>query len=203
MGSPTETVAAWEIGGYRRARLSCRRPSEVDALSGGGAIDYHLQLGDRSCSIHLSSSSGIAYPTPFTTARSNGGNFGTVKPGKGMNVPAASPAPPENGFQAALRKFEIRLKPEEKAKCKVATLDELKTAVLAIQDEQRRRRELINMRRIQGFLEAMEQFGKVIEVFTNSSEMVAFIWGPMKLLLLVSIFQIYQLLGGDDLLNER
>ena len=99
----------------------------------------------------------------------------------------ASPAPPENGFRAALRKFEARLKPEERAKCKVATLDELKTTVLAIQGEQRRRRELINMRRIQGFLEAMEQFGKVIEVFTNSSEMVAFVWGPMKLLLLVSI----------------
>ncbi|KAK4442832.1 NACHT domain-containing protein [Podospora aff. communis PSN243] len=99
----------------------------------------------------------------------------------------ASPAsPPENGFQVALRKFEARLTPDERARCKVTTLDELKNVVLAIQDKQRKRREMINMRRIRGFLEAMEQFGKVIEVFTNTSEMVAFVWGPMKLLLLAS-----------------
>jgi hypothetical protein len=102
-------------------------------------------------------------------------------------MPAVSLALPENGFQVALRKFEARLKPEERAKCTATTLDELRSTILAIQEQQRKRRELVNMRRISGFLEAMEQFSKVIEVFTNTSEMVAFVWGPMKLLLVVSL----------------
>lgn len=41
--------------------------------------------------------------------------------------------------------------------------------------------------KIQGFIEAMEQFGKVIEVFVNSNGILAFVWGPLKLLLLVNL----------------
>ncbi|KAH0841037.1 hypothetical protein FOPE_06274 [Fonsecaea pedrosoi] len=32
----------------------------------------------------------------------------------------------------------------------------------------------------------MEQFGKIIEVFVNTSDVLAFVWGPLKFLLLVS-----------------
>ena len=45
----------------------------------------------------------------------------------------------------------------------------------------------MNLSRIQSFLEAMNQFGKVVEMFLNVSEAVAFIWGPMKFLLLVRV----------------
>lgn len=44
----------------------------------------------------------------------------------------------------------------------------------------------MGMRRIQKFLEGMEGLGKIIDVFLNTSGMVAFIWGPIKFLLLVS-----------------
>jgi hypothetical protein len=45
--------------------------------------------------------------------------------------------------------------------------------------------EMMNLSRIRSCLEAMDQFGKVIEIFLNVSDAVAFVWGPMKLLLLV------------------
>lgn len=95
------------------------------------------------------------------------------------------PVPPPNGFQRALKGFESRLKPSEKAQFKATTLDDLKVTILAIQSEQRYRKKMMHMGRIISFLEAMEQFGKVIEVFLNVAEMLAFIWGPVKLLLLV------------------
>lgn len=40
--------------------------------------------------------------------------------------------------------------------------------------------------RLNSFLEAMEQYGKVIEVFLNNSEFISFIWGPAKFLLQVA-----------------
>ena len=44
----------------------------------------------------------------------------------------------------------------------------------------------MNLARIKSCLEAMHQFGKVIEIFVNVSDAVAFFWGPMKFILLVS-----------------
>lgn len=100
-------------------------------------------------------------------------------------MPPNPPSPQSNGFQRALNNFKSRLKPAEAAKFKATTLDDLKVTILAIQSEQRARKKMMHMGRISSFLEAMEQFGKVIEVFLNISDMLAFIWGPVKLLLLV------------------
>lgn len=50
---------------------------------------------------------------------------------------------------------------------------------------------MMHMGRITSFLEAMEQFGKVIEVFLNVADMLAFVWGPVKLLLLVFFLLLY------------
>jgi hypothetical protein len=77
----------------------------------------------------------------------------------------------------------------ERAQFDVATLDDLKVTILTIQAEQRARKGMMHMGRIQSFLEAMEQFGKVIEVFLNTANMLAFVWGPIKLLLLVCLFR--------------
>ncbi|RKL34624.1 hypothetical protein BFJ72_g9356 [Fusarium proliferatum] len=97
------------------------------------------------------------------------------------------PLPKPNGFQRALADFQNRLKPAERQQFKVTTLDELKVTILAIQSQQRSRKKMMHMGRLVPFLEAMEQFGKVIEVFLNVSEVLAFVWGPIKLLLLTAI----------------
>jgi hypothetical protein len=54
-----------------------------------------------------------------------------------------------------------------------------------IQQEQDGRKKMMNMCRIQVCLETMQQFGKVVEVFLNVSDALAFIWGPMKFVLQV------------------
>jgi hypothetical protein len=60
-----------------------------------------------------------------------------------------------------------------------------------IQEQQEKRKEVVSFSRILGFLEAMEKFGKIIEVFLNSSEMLCFVWGPLKFLLQVRILKIW------------
>jgi len=95
--------------------------------------------------------------------------------------------PAERGFREALKKFRARLSSREDARFEFTTLDELRRAVLQIQAKQAAKSESMNLPRIQAFLEGFRQFGEVIEVFLNSSVFVAFIWGPMKFLLLVRL----------------
>lgn len=92
----------------------------------------------------------------------------------------------EDGFRHALTKFSARLSKDEESQFQFTTFGEARDALALIQDEQRKRKENMNLTRIQSFLEAMEQFSKTIEVFINASPFVAFIWGPLKFLLQVS-----------------
>jgi hypothetical protein len=95
------------------------------------------------------------------------------------------------GFERALKAFERRLTPNEKAQFHATSLDDLKVTILSIQADQRSRKQMMNMGRVKSFLEAMEQFGKVIEVFLNVNNILSFVWGPMKLLLLVRVFFVH------------
>ena len=92
----------------------------------------------------------------------------------------------EKGFQEALKKFRVRLSDREDAEFQFTSLDDLRRALLKIQTKQAQRAAAMNLPRIQGILEAFRQFGQVIEVFPNSSNFVAYIWGPIKFLLQVS-----------------
>lgn len=88
-------------------------------------------------------------------------------------------------FQEILSKFKKRLTQNELDDFQFTTLEDVRLEMARIQVEQASRKEMMHMPRIQSFLEAMDQFGKVIEVFLNCSEFVAFVWGPMKFLLQV------------------
>ncbi|XDG08565.1 hypothetical protein ABKA04_008180 [Annulohypoxylon sp. FPYF3050] len=90
----------------------------------------------------------------------------------------------QSGFDEALSDFKKKLSSSELNEFQVATLDDLKVTILTIQKEQRARKQMAHMDRIRPFLEAMEQFGKVIEIFLNATDFLAFVWGPIKLLLL-------------------
>lgn len=109
-----------------------------------------------------------------------------------VSTPPVSPRTPapQAGFNKALTSFKNRLTPSEAAQFQVVTLDDLKVTILAIQADQRARKQMMHMDRILSFLEAMDQFGKVIETFLNVSEMLAFIWGPIKFLLLVYTYPL-------------
>lgn len=93
----------------------------------------------------------------------------------------------KDGFQITLQDFKKRLTEKEVEEFQFVTLEDVRLEMARIQTEQEHRKGMMNMTRIQSFLEAMDQFGKVIEVFLNSSEFVPFVWGPVKFIFQVII----------------
>jgi molecular chaperone GrpE (heat shock protein) len=92
----------------------------------------------------------------------------------------------EDTFEAILSDFKKRLTPKELEDFQITTLQDVRETALRIQRDQEIVKKMMNMTRIESFLEAMDQFSKVIEVFLNASMFVAFIWGPLKFILQVS-----------------
>jgi hypothetical protein len=99
---------------------------------------------------------------------------------------APPPRPAGAALTRAINEFRNRLTGAELNDFKVATYPQLCKELMDIQKKQEDRKETMNLARIRSCLEAMQQFGQVIEIFLNVSDAVAFVWGPMKFLLLVS-----------------
>lgn len=91
----------------------------------------------------------------------------------------------EAGFQRVLAKFLLRLTKEEVDHFRFTGLKDVQQAIVDIQEQQARRKGMRNLTRVLAFVEAMDQFGKVVEVFLNTSSLLCFIWGPIKFLLQV------------------
>jgi hypothetical protein len=81
-----------------------------------------------------------------------------------------------NAFQKAMNNFRADLRPEESDEIACTTLPQLKKTILEIQQKQISVRKANHMARLKRFLEAMEQYGKVVEVFLNTSNLLAFVW---------------------------
>lgn len=74
---------------------------------------------------------------------------------------------------------------------KVCTLDDLNEAIRDIERDQANRKCLHNLGRIRPLLEALLSYSSVIEVFVNAKpDVLAFIWGPIKLCLQVRLQDI-------------
>lgn len=103
-------------------------------------------------------------------------------------------------FEQVLREFKKTLSPDEIEDFGFATLADLKKSINDIQNNQASSRRMKNLSRLAPFLEAMEQYDKVAQVFLNTTDLLAFIWacfpatllqialtsdpqGPMKFLL--------------------
>ena len=107
-----------------------------------------------------------------------------------------TPTPP-TGFNRVLSNFRARLTKTELDNFKFCNLKDVQQTIVNIQEHQEKRKEMMNFSRILGFLEAMDQFGKVVEVFLNSSEILCFIWGPLKFLLQVRILDMLFFYNGS------
>ena len=92
----------------------------------------------------------------------------------------------EKGFQDSLKKFKARLTGPQLKQFQFATLEDLEWEARKIQKEQAARAAAMNLPRISSFVLGFKQFGEIVEVFLNTSNFVAFVWGPMKFLLQVS-----------------
>jgi hypothetical protein len=91
-------------------------------------------------------------------------------------------------FEVILADFKKNLTPGELRDFQFVTLNDVRETALRIQKDQENLKTMMNMARLESFLEAMNQFGKVIEVFGNANIFVAFVWGPLKFVLQVIIF---------------
>jgi hypothetical protein len=79
-------------------------------------------------------------------------------------------------FLNVLQDFKKTLKRRDQENFKITTLESLKESIAKIQAEQLSTRRNRNLNRLKPFLEAVEQYGKVVQIFCNSNEIVAFVW---------------------------
>lgn len=79
-------------------------------------------------------------------------------------------------FEKALSDFKKELKPKDENLFRHAKLADLLDEIDELQRDQNSSRRLQAIGRIKPTLEALTQLGKVIEVFVNGSEYVAYIW---------------------------
>lgn len=79
-------------------------------------------------------------------------------------------------FEKALEEFKKTLKKKDKENFSFSTFADLEKTIGDLQAKQHSQRRQQALIRIKPFLEAMEQYGKVVEVFCNASAFVAFIW---------------------------
>jgi len=91
----------------------------------------------------------------------------------------------EETFRDALAGFRMSLTEKQRTEFRTCSLRDVEDTIHRIQTPLAATRSQRNMQKISGFLEGMEQLGKVVEVFLNVDNTVAFIWAPIKFLLLV------------------
>jgi hypothetical protein len=81
-----------------------------------------------------------------------------------------------NSFNLVLGEFKTRLTDQEKSTFQVTTLKDLHITIETIQRQQASDKRLRGMQRLEVFLEGMKEYDKVIQVFVNSTPLLAFVW---------------------------
>jgi hypothetical protein len=85
-------------------------------------------------------------------------------------------SPSTGTFGRALGKFTDSLTEEEKNDFSSSTLQDLYKAISNIQDQKPPKGRMRTLRRVQPFIEAMDQYGNVIETFLDGPSFMAVIW---------------------------
>lgn len=84
--------------------------------------------------------------------------------------------PLPNIFKQTMTDLKKDLTAEQARDFRFTTFDDLQETISGLQTKHILDRANKNLNRIKPFLEAMKQWGKVIEVFVNASDLVAFVW---------------------------
>ena len=97
-------------------------------------------------------------------------------------------------FEQALSNFKKQLTTEELIYFERTKLNDVHEAIHTIQFDQKQRRCMQTIARIKPFVDCMEQYGKVIEVFLNVDGIVAFVWvcTSVRFHFMLYNFTIYQ-----------
>ena len=85
---------------------------------------------------------------------------------------------PESSFDKAIDVFRSKsgLSNREIMDMKMTTLADLQKTLAAVQQRQQNSKTMKFLRRLQPFLDSMEQYSKAVNIFANASDIVAFIW---------------------------
>lgn len=94
--------------------------------------------------------------------------------------------PHAQAFESVLEEFKKGLKKRDQETFEFTTFNDLTNSIVDLQTKQYELRELQNQNRLRPFLEVIEQYGKLVEVFYNGNAIMAFVWGPIKFLLQVT-----------------
>lgn len=87
-------------------------------------------------------------------------------------------------FQKELEKFKREHKNNQQwRQFKETSLEDLHRYIITLQSGQHGIRRIHNLNKLDPFLKAMEQYGKVVEIFCNSNDFVPFIWVCIEILL--------------------
>ncbi|KAH6624506.1 hypothetical protein B0J18DRAFT_456785 [Chaetomium sp. MPI-SDFR-AT-0129] len=89
-------------------------------------------------------------------------------------------------FQAATANFAASLTEKQRREFRGCSRKEVEDAIRGIETRLASQRRQRNMQRIAKFVEGMDQLGKVVEVFVNVDSAVAFVWAPIKFVLLAA-----------------
>ncbi|KAF5691974.1 heterokaryon incompatibility protein het-E-1 [Fusarium circinatum] len=92
----------------------------------------------------------------------------------------------QTSFERSLDLFRRELSDTQIKQMDGANQKTLNDTIQATQNILGRRNDLCKLTRIQKFLHAMEHVEKLVSIFLNASEFVAFVWGPIKLALMVA-----------------
>lgn len=92
------------------------------------------------------------------------------------NLHNQSQSQSQSTFNRVLMDFTKTLSPEREDDFRFTKLDDLHTAITEIQSKQASEKKMRNLTRLRSFIDAMKDYGKVIEVFLNTSAFVAFVW---------------------------
>lgn len=84
----------------------------------------------------------------------------------------------EREFLQAIADFKTNsnLSQKELQNFQITKLNDLEAAMSQLQQRQSQTKRLRYMKRLEPFLETMKDYGKVIEVFVNTSDILAFVW---------------------------
>ncbi|KAL9632983.1 MAG: hypothetical protein Q9164_004974 [Protoblastenia rupestris] len=88
--------------------------------------------------------------------------------------------------ERALNQLKSTLSDEDTRFCTDASLEDVRQEARRIEKEQGARGDLLFMRRIEPMCRSLESYAGILEVFCQGYPPMAFIWGPIKLMLRVS-----------------
>jgi hypothetical protein len=88
----------------------------------------------------------------------------------------ASSHSPSTCFQRASEKFATSLTDKQRRDFTKCSLEDVRQTVENLQKERGDQKKMRNMARLQAFLEAMDQYRKVVEAFLNCTPFLGYVW---------------------------